>query len=75
MTEASRLSRRTLATIRGICSGRFAYHLAALAPAAAGLLTSDAGSAAVAASSVFVVGNSLWPCRLRPGAGGEGGWW
>lgn len=75
MTEAIRLSRRALATIKGVCSGRFAYHLAALAPAAAGLFTSAAGTAAVAASSVFLVGNNLRPRRFRPRAGGEGGWW
>ncbi len=65
--DSIRLSRRTLAVIKGNLVWAFAYNVAALPLAMSWMLSPVVASAAMAGSSVFVVSNSLRLRRFRAG--------
>ena len=72
--EAIKLARATLATIRRNLAWAFGYNIAAIPLAAAGFLNPLIAGAAMAASSVFVVANSVRLRRFGMPTAGLGPW-
>jgi Cu+-exporting ATPase len=64
--DAVRLARRTMATIRGNLAWAFGYNVVLIPLAALGFLNPMLSGLAMAASSLFVLGNSLRLRRFRP---------
>jgi Cu+-exporting ATPase len=72
VADAIDVSRRTYAKIRQNLFWAFVYNLIGIPLAALGLLSPVIAGAAMAFSSVSVVGNALLLRRWRPGGGGGG---
>ncbi|MGW7574370.1 heavy metal translocating P-type ATPase [Streptomyces sp. NPDC054765] len=71
IADAVRLARRTLGTIRSNLVWAFGYNLVTVPLAAVGLLSPMPAAAAMSASSLLVVGNSLRLRAWRPGTAGR----